>query len=327
MKKYVFFAVVAAASSLMAEGEEREPKRWSLTLGPAWRATVKSSVSGFGQVSGVTPSHTTVYDKDIAGHGEWTIGEVVNVHDPDYVEPTYRKYAATRTATETTVSAFDNRAWLDGSDTDRPLGVKAGVGYDFYSSECFSVGAHLMFAAYWNMRSSASGFAGGGTVSVRQTTDYYLFNNGPIPDDTDFSYFRPESEPYAPYREQSDLPTESIAGSFFNARIRSDLYQLGLGPQATWHVLDWLDVYGRVSVLCNLAHMNFDAGISSSSETKCLIGVGGVLGCSAFFTDNFGLFAEIGYEWIDKAESDIGGANAEVDFSSLILSAGLQYRF
>ena len=34
-----------------------------------------------------------------------------------------------------------------------------------------------------------------------------------------------------------------------------------------------------------------------------------------------------GYEWIDKDEVSVNGISAETDFSSLVLSAGLQFRF
>jgi len=225
------------------------------------------------------------------------------------------------------VSPYGSETALDGSDTDRPLGLRAYVGYDFYATRRFSIGLGLKFAAYWNMRSSASGYAGGGSIKVNRTKDYYLYSNGPIPDDTDFMSFYPDADPYLPYRENESLPTEQIAGSMVNARIRSDLYQIGLGPQATWHAFDWIDFYGRVEALCNLAHMNFDVGADSGTDTECLLGFGGTLGCSAFFTDNFGLYAEVGYEWVDKAETDLDRARADVDFSSLVVSAGAIIRF
>lgn len=162
---------------------------------------------------------------------------------------------------------------------------------------------------------------------MHKTKDYFLFNDGPIPDDTDFTSCYPEADPYLPYRQDENLPSEQIAGSVINARIRSDLYQIGIGPQATWHVFDWLDFYGRIEALCNLAHMNFEVGSGDSMDTKCLLGFGGTLGCSAFFTENFGLYAEAGYEWVDEAEINLGRAKANVDFSSFILSTGVIVRF
>ena len=39
------------------------------------------------------------------------------------------------------------------------------------------------------------------------------------------------------------------------------------------------------------------------------------------------IYAEAGYEWIDRAESDLGGMRADVDFSSLVVSAGLSFGF
>lgn len=328
MKTLLAVVVSVLSFAGLAESERSGARGWTLTVGPAWRARVKSSISGTGRVPGVSPSHSVVYDKDIAGHGPWSVGEVEKVPDPDYpADPTFQKYAATRTATTTTVTPYSNDAALGGSDADRPLGLRAIVGYDFYATERFSLGLGLKFAAYWNMRSSASGHAGGGSISVHRTKDYYLFNNGPIPDDTDFTSFYPDTDPYLPYQENEELPSEQIAGSFINARIRSDLYQIGIGPQATWHAFDWLDFYGRVEALCNIAHMNFEVGPDDSTDTKCLFGFGGTLGCAAFFTENFGLYAECGYEWVDKAETDLGRARADVDFSSFIISTGAIVRF
>jgi len=320
--KYLIASVLSVVALVsLADG----PRPWRLTIGPAWRARVKSSISA--QANGLTPSHTLTYDKDITGHGTWSVGEVEKVQDPDYpTDPTFEKYAAPRTATQTTVTPTGTTL-LENSSTDRPLGLKANLGYDFYSAERFSVELNMKFAAYWNMRSTASGVVGGGTRVVRQTTDYYLFSSGPIPDDTDFTSCYPDADPYLPYRQEGAPTSTVVPGNFMSARIRSDLYQIGLGPLATWHILPWLDAYGRAEALCNLAHMSLDSGSLSRSDTKCLLGFGGALGLSAFFTDNIGIYGEAGYEWIDKAETDIRNAKADVDYSSLVLSAGLIYFF
>ena len=73
--------------------------------------------------------------------------------------------------------------------------------------------------------------------------------------------------------------------------------------------------------------MDFAAGPSDASDTKCLFGAGGALGLAASITENVGLFTEVGYEWIDKADMGLGRTDAELDFSSLVVSAGVVFRF
>lgn len=321
--KIVLGMVFALAAATVEAGG------WNLTVGPAWRSRVKSSISGAAASgAGVTASDTTTYDRDDPNdRTSFGASDVERVQDPDYPsDPSFEKYAYTRTATRTTVTPHDGAARMDASDTDGPLGVKANLGYAFWETERLSVGLSLKAAAYWKMRAAASGVAGGGTRTVRTVKDYYLFNGGPIPPDGDFTSFRPDSDPYLPYRETSET-AEAIPGRRVSARFRSDLWQIGLGPQATWRVCDWLDAYGRVEALCNIAHLDFDAGGARGRDTKCLLGFGGTLGLVARLTDSLGLYAEAGYEWIDRAESDLGGLRGEVDFSSLVVSAGLSFGF
>lgn len=315
---FVFALAVSAA----------EAGEWSLTVGPAWRSRVKSSVSGAARGAGLAAQDTTTYDRDDPNaRTEFSASDAERVQDPDYPsDPSFEKYAYTRTATRTVVTPNDGAARLDASDTDGPFGVKANLGYDFCTTERFSLGLSLKAAAYWKMRTAVSGTVGGGTRTVSTVKDYYLFNGGPIPSDIDFTSFRPDADPYLPYRETSET-TEAIAGRCVTARLRSDLYQLGLGPQATWHVCGGFDVYGRVEALCNLAHLDFDAGAAHGTDTQCLLGFGGTLGLVAGLTDSLGLYAEAGYEWIDRAETGLDGLRTEVDCSSLVVSAGLVLSF
>lgn len=320
-KVLIGFAFALAVSA--AEAGE-----WSLTVGPAWRSRVKSSVSGAASGAGLAAQDTSTYDRDDPNtRTEFSASDAERVQDPDYPsDPSFEKYAYTRTATRTVVTPNDGAARIDASDTDSPLGVKANLGYDFWTTERFSLGLSLKAAAYWKMRTAVSGTVGGGTRTVSTVKDYYLFSGGPIPPDGDFTSFRPDADPYLPYRETSET-TEAIAGRRISARFRSDLYQFGLGPQATWRVCDWIDVYGRVEALCNIAHLDFDAGASHGTDTQCLLGFGGTLGLVAGLTESLGLYAEIGYEWIDRAETSLGGLQAEVDYSSFVVSAGVVFTF
>ncbi|MBR2981960.1 MAG: hypothetical protein IKC80_01890, partial [Kiritimatiellae bacterium] len=229
--------------------------------------------------------------------------------------------------TERTVSPGDASGRMDASDEDSPLGFKMGVGYDFYDDGRFSVGIDLKFAAFWDMESAVSGSAGGGTVRVKTDKDYFLFENGPYPNDTDFSYSLPNADPYLPYREAISDTTAALPSSAIRAMVTSDLYQLGVGPRFGWHVCNWLDVYAGVSALCNIASVDFDVNGRGESATECRFGVGTDMGLAAWLTENIGLYAEVGYEWIDEPTVKNGGMSAKMDYSSLIVSTGLIVRF
>ena len=69
MKTLLAVVVSVLSFAGLAESERSGARGWTLTVGPAWRARVKSSISGTGRVPGVSPSHSVVYDKDIAGRG------------------------------------------------------------------------------------------------------------------------------------------------------------------------------------------------------------------------------------------------------------------
>ena len=291
MKK--FMLMVAGMASLAALADANP---WQISVGPAWRSRVKGSVSGTTQ---------DAYDKpDPSTKTSFGAGDVEVVQDPDYPnDPAMTKYAYTRTQS-TTVTG--------GSDTDSPLGFKAALSRDLFDAGDFSFGLAATFAAYWRMESSVSG------LTLRRK-DLYYFSGGPIPPDPVTPPFLPEETPVS--ETLQSLPVGKAA------RLRSDLYQIGLGPQATWRACGWLEAYGRIQALCNIAHMDFDAGPASASDTKCLFGAGGTLGLMASITENVGLFAEVGYEWIDKADTSLGRTDAEFDFSSLVVSAGVCFSF
>ena len=309
----ILFATVVAFVSLVAIADDG-CSRWNVTFGPAWRARMKSSISGGSYVPAGVSSYSSSTSK-----------RIVRVADP--LTPGYDLYADEVTRTETIGTPGNPFASLGSSDWNSPLGLKAAVGYDFCSGERFAVGLNLKFAAFWNMRSSASGMAGGGSVRTQSETDYYLYEDGPYPEDTDFSFSQPSATPYAPYHQDLAGDVVQYPMKSVHARIRSDLYQIGLGPKATWHALDWLDAYVGVEALCNIANLDFDCNASNSSETLCRIGFGGNAGLTAYLTEYLGIYAEAGYEWIDKVDTSVGGANAEVDFSSLVVSAGLLISF
>ena len=186
MKNVLLVAVVMCGGMVIAESTSNP---WRLTVGPAWRSRVKASISGGAQSDAVSASHTVIYDKDIAGKTSWGIGDVTTVPDTDPTAPAGSTlYAVESVRTETIVSPGSGSGRIDASDEDSPLGFKVGVGYDFYDDGRFSLGLDFKFAAFWDMESQVSGSAGGGTVRVKKDKDYFLIENGPYPNDTDFSY-------------------------------------------------------------------------------------------------------------------------------------------
>lgn len=158
---------------------------------------------------------------------------------------------------------------------------------------------------------------------TRTGTDWWLFTGGPYPDDRDFAYApNPERDPSVPTTWGPETVTRT-PGQAVRARLRADLYQVGLGPTVTWRAFPWLDAYAGAAALCSLASLDFDAGGSRASETRCRLGFAGEVGLAARLTDVLGLYAEAGYEWVDRCEASAGGLSARADFSSLVVSAGV----
>ena len=325
MKNVLLVAVVMCGGMVIAESTSNP---WRLTVGPDWRPRVKASISGSAQSDAVSVSHTVTYDKDVAGKTSWGIGDVTTVPDTDPSAPAGSTlYAAESVRTETIVSPGSGSGRIDASDEDSPFGFKMGIGYDFYDDGHFSVGLDFKFAAFWDMESQVSGSAGGGTVRVKKDKDYFLFENGPYPTDTDFSYSLPNVDPYLPYREAISDMTSILPSSAIRAMVTSDLYQFGVGPRFGCHVCNWLDAYAGVSALCNIAAVDFDVNGRGESATECRFGVGADVGLVAWFWENIGFYAEVGYEWIDEPTVRNGGMSAELDYSSLIVSTGVSVRF
>ena len=318
---------LAALIATAATGER--PGDWSLSVGPAWRSKVKSAISGQAGGPTVTPSRRVIYDKDVVTRRPWSADEVEIVQDPDYPgQQDFLNYAAVQTGSETIVTPLYGAAELNSSNRDRPLGVSLTAGRDLYTAGCFSAGLTLRFAGYWDMKTQASGMAGCGTIQSRSWRDYYLFKDGPIPPyDDDFTYCYPEPEPYAPYHQNLGSSTRTIPGQPIHARLTSDLYQIGLGPRLTCRIGSRLDIFGAVEALCNIARMDIECADECRSKTESPLGLAARVGIAAYLTENIGLQAEAGQEWIDDADITLGDIRAKADYSSFVLSAGLIARF
>lgn len=302
---------------------------WRFSAGPAWRSRVKATLTGNAPVTPVKASHTVTYDKDIAGTASWDdIGDAVVKPDPDpFASPGDELYAIESVRTETTVIPGASDVAVRSSDEEAPLGFKLGGGYDFYENGTFSVGLDFKFAAYWDMESGVSGSAAGGSTRVQTMKDYFLFTNGPYPPAGSLSPFLPETDPHLPYREPISDTATLLPSKSVRAMVTSDLYQFGVGPRFGWHVFEWLDAYAGVFALLNIADMDFEVNGRNESDVKCKVGFGADVGLAAWITENIGIYAEAGYEWIDEPTVRNGSTSAEMDYSSLIVSIGGIVRF
>ena len=319
---------VACAAVSLADEESWGLGRWSFSAGPAWRSRVKTSIRGRAFAPPASAAQSGVsYDKDISDSSTW--GDLATVPDPSpYADSDERLWAVRAMRTETIVTPGSGEARLSADDEHAPLGLNLSAGADLWSDGVLSVGLGLRFAAFFGMESSASGYLDTGTVRTRTASDYFLFQNPPYPPTEPNGYSRPDLTPHEPYREGLSDTSAAAAGSrMVHARVRTDLYQIGFGPTVSWRVCPWLDAYAGVEALLNLAATDFEANGRSASQTDCLLGFGGHVGLEARLTENIGLYGQVGYEWVDASDVSTGGIDAEIDFSSLVVSAGLRVRF
>ncbi len=323
----VLALALCAATAAQAGG-------WRLSVGPAYRARMKTEMRGAPTVADTTETTWTGRYRDMK-NGDWGAYAGDSVARPDPEAGNYgipadaRLWGISATYSETTVAYDGSGSAIDATDRPSSLGLKARVGYDFYESEPLAVGLDLRFAGYWNMKASASGRIAGSRAITREMRDWWLFTGGPYDMTTPPAFadgWQPTLDPGS-REEVCSVVGATTAGRTVRARIRADLYQVGLGPTVTWHALSWLDAYAGAAALCNIASLDFDAGSSSLSETRCRLGFAGEVGLAACLTDRLGLYAEVGYEWVDGFDAAVDGIAADVDFSSLVVSAGLAYRF
>ena len=337
----VILAVGISATGLCAAEAEAELSpaaergRWTFSAGPSWRSRVKLETHG--RLVAPTPTpRQTIPGADMQDPRNWTPENTAARPNPGYPD-----YDATHpnlwgvSAERTEIYGVPGQDYVvNGSDEDAPLGLNLQGCYDFLQGETWSVGLNLRFAGYWNMKSESRGRYNAGGTYTQNYRDWFLFDNvytGNFATDVDSSLGdRPT------INGGSDMTDSYVdrGSHVVNTRLRSDLYQIGLGPKVTWSPfvgwcewMEWLDVYGGVEVLCNLAHTEFDADGSSSSQTDCLLGFGGNVGLVGNITDNIGIYGQVGYEWVDSTDVSTGGFKADIDYSSLVLSAGVQVRF
>lgn len=268
---------------------------WNVKAGYAWRQQAKTDFNApsAAATGGTYLNGTYVNDNTWTFSGTFDTGRY---WDASYTTALY--------SMGLTGSGFTG----GGSDESAANGTTVGVSCDLWDNETFSVAFGGRFAGYWNMENEGAGRSA--------YTDHFSFASPtPVmglgtPTAADPTHFE-----------------ERVYGAASRMRLNSDLYQIGLGPQVTWHALSFLDVYAGVEGLCNLVHADFDSGDASTSETDCRLGFAGNVGLAGWILENVGLYAQVGYEWIDEDRISVGGVSATTDYSSLVLSAGVQARF
>lgn len=300
IKIFGFAAAALVSASAFAD--------FSFNAGYSWRTPMKTSFKG--TTTEITPPGGIYND------GRITFGEMAEDGYPDWEGGTFGTAQNTTVPTGNDYTLILNRdeSVASGSDEDSIHGFTAAMGYDFYEGEAISIGATLRFAGYWGLNNSTPG----GYMVYNDTYRFtgLLDGRDPQPDRMNFD------EPDA-YEGRDYI----IGGPGGRVTLKSDLYQIGLGPKVTWHALSFLDVYGGVEALCCFVNSDLDAGGAAKSEVSNLWGVGGHLGLTGYVTENIGVFGQAGYEWIDEDEIRVKGISAKTDYSSLVLSAGLQFRF
>ena len=329
--------VALTASAVLADGaaenelvKEEGRGRWSFSAGPAWRSIVKMNTRG--TLVAPAPAERATIRRDMSDSANWTGATLVA--DPlagvGGIPADGQLWSVADIRTEIYGTAGAN--YLAGSsDEARPLGLNLQGCYELLQGETWSVGLNLRFAGYWNMKSDSFGRFNAGSTVTETWQDGYVF-----PDLSPEAAFAPDPSDAIQPNGSSLLDSVSdMRGSrAVSTRFRCDLYQIGLGPKVTWSPfagwcdwMEWLDVYGGVEILCNITYNRLDADGLSSTQTDCLLGFGGNVGLVGNITDWIGIYGQVGYEWVDKSDVSIGGFNAEVDYSSLVLSAGVQVRF
>ncbi len=309
----VLAAILGVALSVQASG-------WRFSAGPAWRSQIDVDIKGNTENS---YADTTYRDLE-SGNWREHASEAVAKPDPlddgqgTIVPAGSTLYAIDASYTETTVA-------YDGADNPSACGLKTRLGYDFIENDAISVGLDLRFAGYWNMKSSANA-----TKSSRTITDRWFFEDGPYPGMGPSVADDPDTR--APKRNSGSRQTttpiiDAAGGRALHSRLCADLYQVGLGPTVTWHAFSWLDAYASAAVLCNIASIDFDVGTSSQSDAQCRLGFAGEVGLAAYLTENIGIYAEVGYEWIDDFDASVNAFSTDIDFSSVVVSAGIAFKF
>jgi len=309
-----FLTAVLAVDAQEVEGTDYS--RWTFTVGPSWRHNVRTRFRtrrSNAQSYGYGAYGAYVNPDNDGATSDWS-GTPVVVDDPEV--PGESLYALQ--TVQQSVDASANGSSGGGKDDDDSIGLALSACYDVWRNDFFSVGIRGSFSGFWNM-SGRSRVAS--LVSTRTTT--YTFDTGPDPS-LGVAPVSGVDEVYTDSAQTSTEVSEVVRGG--SIRWKGDLYQLGLGPRAAVHVTDWLDVYAGCEMLLGISHASVSSSSGSGSDTDAKLGCGGYVGLAGWYED-VGVFAQVGYDYLDESEVSCSGFRAETDYSGLNVSAGLAVRF
>ena len=289
---------------------------WSIAVGPAARIGAKTKISGTAAANGHVTADplggSTTFDWDADGAGQ-VVQEV-----GDYFLDVTRSSS------------------ISAEDEDSAMGFNFVLSRDIVTKGTFDFGVRLGFSGYWGVEQKGS---------LESTTDRYAFD-ALAPLFWGVDGWTPGGNYYSDplwYDQAGNVipsvfvdPSSSAVTSRQQIRTRSSLYQISVGPTAKWSPTERFYVSIAPALLLNLVDLQLkrdtwtagnDPTSDSAHQTKALPGVGLYLQSGYLITENWGIYGSVGYEYMDKTDISCGSVRAETDFSSMVVSAGIEYRF
>lgn len=299
----------------LAEEENGEARRWHFYAGPAWRTGMKVDAKG----GSAAPADGWVRP-DGTGAGstlDWGVSDASQIHvapDPVWGGNIY------------TLHISDGGASPMSEDDLDALGTTAALTYDLLVRDSFRIGARLGAAGYWGMREELDGVNYGNIYLMPSGDLIYGGGQPPLVSSGD------------PLTDSEVLltPVGTFPAGSTRLTVKSDLYQLALGPEMTWVPVQRLRLSLAPAVLLNFANLRMSSESAnalgqtegaSENATKFLAGGGAQSGVFYDLTERLGIGGTVGYEWIQKASADCGPTAVDIDYSALTVSAGLTLNF
>lgn len=296
---------------------------WSITVGPAARVGTKTKISSTSSSAAnghVTPDPSggaTTFDWDADG-----AGQVVLTGGAYFLDVT-RSSATSSSSSE---------------NDETPMGFSFVLARDIVTEGTFDFGMRLGFSGYWGREQKASSDSTTDRYSFDALAPLYWAGTGWTPGGNYFSGLTGMWYDSAGNVIPSVflVPSASAISSRQQIRTKSSLYQISVGPTAKWSPSKRFYVSIAPVLLLNLADTQMKRDVwtaaggstsDSAHETKALPGAGLHLQSGYLLTESWGIYGSVGYEYIEKADIACGTVRAETDFSSLVVSAGVEYRF
>ena len=298
MKKTLLMVMVLSTAALASAKENR----WHFTAGPGWRVGMDIEMKlGVSQGSGGAGAIGGQYDDGFvfeenpvnpAGTRDWGGGTIGGDGVTGYTLTLHRAF-------------FDGDA--SASEKKSAPGFVVSLGYDVFQGRAVTLGARVGFAGYFGLMSSFEGES----ITATDTFGFTMPPMAPVPGFT----------PLDTHGTRTVTPMGR-----HEMRVEANFYQFGIGPEFAWEPVEGLRLSVALSVLLSSATVRVSGG-ETTSASKFLLG-GGLQGEVAYyFEKDSGLFCGVGYEKVQKAEVSGDGADVAVDFSGVVVSAGVRARF